>query len=40
MCMVKDFAEKYDVISGLSDHTLGATVPKPVITILSLIIIN
>jgi len=27
MCMVKDFAEKYDVISGLSDHTLGATVP-------------
>jgi len=27
MCMVKDFAEKYGVISGLSDHTLGATVP-------------
>ena len=27
MCMVKDFAEKYDVISGLSDHTLGSTVP-------------
>ena len=27
MCMVKDFAEKYNVISGLSDHTLGTTVP-------------
>lgn len=27
MCMVKDLAERYDVISGLSDHTMGATVP-------------
>lgn len=27
MCMVKDFAERYNVISGLSDHTMGATVP-------------
>jgi pseudaminic acid synthase len=27
MCMVKDLAEKYNVISGLSDHTMGATVP-------------
>ncbi|MFH6972901.1 pseudaminic acid synthase [Flavobacterium petrolei] len=27
MCMVKDLAEHYNVISGLSDHTLGATVP-------------
>jgi pseudaminic acid synthase len=27
MCMVKDFSEKYNVISGLSDHTLGTTVP-------------
>lgn len=27
ICMVKDFAEKYSVISGLSDHTLGATAP-------------
>ncbi|MFH6963250.1 pseudaminic acid synthase [Flavobacterium plurextorum] len=27
MCMVKDLAESYNVISGLSDHTMGATVP-------------
>lgn len=27
MCMVKDLADRYDVISGLSDHTMGATVP-------------
>ena len=27
MCMVKDLAERYDVISGLSDHTMGSTVP-------------
>jgi pseudaminic acid synthase len=25
--MVKDLAERFDVISGLSDHTLGTTVP-------------
>lgn len=27
MCMVRDLAERYNVISGLSDHTLGSTVP-------------
>lgn len=27
LCMVKDLAEKYNVISGLSDHTLGSTAP-------------
>jgi len=27
MCMVKDLAERFNVISGLSDHTLGSTVP-------------
>ena len=27
MCMVKDLTEKYNVISGLSDHTMGSTVP-------------
>ena len=27
MCMVDDLAKKYDVISGLSDHTIGSTVP-------------
>lgn len=27
MCMVKDLAERYNVISGLSDHTMGHTVP-------------
>lgn len=27
MMMVKDIAEKYGVITGLSDHTMGATVP-------------
>jgi pseudaminic acid synthase len=27
MLMVKDFAEKFGVISGVSDHTLGITVP-------------
>lgn len=27
MCMVKDLSERYGVISGLSDHTMGSTVP-------------
>ncbi|WP_159634877.1 pseudaminic acid synthase [Sphingobacterium composti Ten et al. 2007 non Yoo et al. 2007] len=27
MCMVKDFSERFNVIAGLSDHTMGATVP-------------
>jgi pseudaminic acid synthase len=27
MCMVKDLASRFNVISGLSDHTMGATVP-------------
>jgi pseudaminic acid synthase len=27
MSMVKDFSERFDVISGLSDHTIGVTVP-------------
>ncbi len=27
MCMVKDIAEKFNVVSGLSDHTIGSTVP-------------
>lgn len=27
MIMVKDMAERYGVITGLSDHTMGATVP-------------
>jgi pseudaminic acid synthase len=27
MVMVKDLAERFDVISGLSDHTMGSTVP-------------
>ncbi len=27
MCMVRDFAERFGVISGLSDHTMGVTVP-------------
>ncbi|MBX9889409.1 MAG: pseudaminic acid synthase [Flavobacteriaceae bacterium] len=27
MIMVKDLAERYNVISGLSDHTMGVTVP-------------
>ncbi|PWA06141.1 pseudaminic acid synthase [Flavobacterium psychrotolerans] len=27
MCMVKDLAERYNVISGLSDHTMGSTAP-------------
>ncbi|SFG62592.1 pseudaminic acid synthase [Pedobacter insulae] len=27
MIMIKDFAAKYGVISGLSDHTIGSTVP-------------
>jgi pseudaminic acid synthase len=26
MCMIKDLGERYNVISGLSDHTMGATV--------------
>ena len=27
MCMIKDLAERYSVIPGLSDHTMGQTVP-------------
>ncbi len=27
MLMVKDMAERYDVVTGLSDHTMGSTVP-------------
>ncbi|CAM3951970.1 MULTISPECIES: pseudaminic acid synthase [Flavobacterium] len=27
MSMIKDLAERFNVISGLSDHTMGATVP-------------
>ncbi len=27
MIMIKDIAERYNVISGLSDHTIGSTVP-------------
>ena len=27
MIMVKDLAKRYNVISGLSDHTIGSTVP-------------
>ena len=27
MCMIKDLAERYNVITGLSDHTIGITVP-------------
>ncbi|WP_343588621.1 pseudaminic acid synthase [Flavobacterium sp.] len=27
MCMIKDLSERYKVISGLSDHTMGTTVP-------------
>jgi pseudaminic acid synthase len=27
MIMVKDLAERYGVVSGLSDHTIGSTVP-------------
>ncbi|MCX6294280.1 MAG: pseudaminic acid synthase [Sphingobacteriales bacterium] len=27
MCMVKDLANRYNLISGLSDHTMGITVP-------------
>ncbi|MCF0039102.1 pseudaminic acid synthase [Dyadobacter sp. CY399] len=27
MTMIKDFAERFNVISGLSDHTIGNTVP-------------
>lgn len=27
MAMVKDFAERFGVIAGLSDHTMGSTVP-------------
>jgi len=27
MVMVKDFVERFDVIAGLSDHTMGSTVP-------------
>jgi pseudaminic acid synthase len=27
MVMVKDFAERFNVVAGLSDHTMGSTVP-------------
>ena len=27
ICMIRDLAERFNVISGLSDHTLGSTVP-------------
>ncbi len=27
LCMIRDLSEKFDVVSGLSDHTLGLTVP-------------
>jgi len=27
MCMVKDLAERFNIISGLSDHTMGSIVP-------------
>ncbi len=27
MCMIKDLAERFNLITGLSDHTMGATVP-------------
>jgi pseudaminic acid synthase len=27
MCMVKDLKDRFNVISGLSDHTIGSTVP-------------
>lgn len=27
LCMIKDLADRYGVISGLSDHTMGSTVP-------------
>jgi pseudaminic acid synthase len=27
ICMIKDMAQKYGVITGLSDHTMGITVP-------------
>jgi pseudaminic acid synthase len=27
ICMVKDLAERFEVISGLSDHTMGSTAP-------------
>lgn len=27
MCMIRDLASRFNVISGLSDHTMGATVP-------------
>lgn len=27
MCMVKDLAERFNVVTGLSDHTMGSTVP-------------
>lgn len=27
MCMIKDLAERYNVLSGVSDHTMGSTVP-------------
>ena len=33
MCMVKDLAERFNVISGLSDHTMGSIVPIVLVAI-------
>jgi pseudaminic acid synthase len=27
MCMIKDLADRFNVVTGLSDHTIGSTVP-------------
>ena len=27
LCMIKEFSERFNVIAGLSDHTIGSTVP-------------
>ena len=32
LCMIKDLADKYGVITGLSDHTLGITAPVVAVT--------
>jgi pseudaminic acid synthase len=32
LCMIKDLADRFDVISGLSDHTLGITAPVVAVT--------
>ena len=33
LCMIKDLADKYGVITGLSDHTLGITAPIVAVTL-------